>query len=220
MRLESDVVRDHARGQWIGLLGRLAPSLEAALARPGHHVPCPVHGGRDGFRVFRDVNETGGGVCNTCGAFSDGFALLMWANGWSFRAALEAVARDLRLDLGGSWTVLKSRTKSRPTHAPAGDPASAKQALHRVWEQTIEPDAQEAEPLRRYLLRRGIEALPDPAWCGFIPPWGTSRTGCERGHFRRWSLGSPMPRAGSCHCTGPTSPRRGARLQWNSRRRP
>jgi hypothetical protein len=25
MRFEIDVVRDHARGQWIGILGRLAP---------------------------------------------------------------------------------------------------------------------------------------------------------------------------------------------------
>jgi phage/plasmid primase-like uncharacterized protein len=183
MRLESDVVRDHARGQWIGILGRLAPSLEAALARPGHHVPCPVHGGRDGFRVFRDVNQTGGGICNTCGACSDGFALLMWANGWSFREALEAVARDLRLDLGGSWTVLKPRPKARPTHASAGDPTSAKQALHRVWEQTIDPDAQGAEPLRRYLLRRGIEALPDPGVVRFHPALGYFEDRVRKGTY-------------------------------------
>ncbi len=88
--IEAAVVRQHARSQWLGIVGRLAPSLEQALARPGRHVPCPVHGGRDGFRVFKDANESGGGICNTCGAFHDGFALLMWANNWAFRDALEA----------------------------------------------------------------------------------------------------------------------------------
>ena len=96
----------------------------------------------------------------------------MWANGWSFRAALEAVARDLRLDLGGSWTALKPRAKARPTHASTEDSTNAEQAIRRVWEQTIEPDAQEAEPLRRYLLRRGIEALPDPSVVRFHPALG------------------------------------------------
>lgn len=183
MRLESDVVRDHARGQWIGILGRLAPSLEAALARSGRHVPCPGHGGRDGFRVFRDVNETGGGICNTCGAFSDGFALLMWANGWSFRAALEAVARVLRLDLGGFWTAPKPRPKPSPTHASTRDSTNAEQAIRRVWQQTIEPDAQGAEPLRRYLLRRGIEALPDPGVVRCHPALGYFEDRMRKGTF-------------------------------------
>lgn len=88
-----------------GILGRLAPTLEPALARPGRHVPCPVHGGSDGFRVFRDVEETGGGICNSCGPRRGGFALLMWANVWGFRETLEAVARDLGLDTGHSQSI-------------------------------------------------------------------------------------------------------------------
>ena len=70
-------VKDDARGRWQRVLSDLAPALQDAVAKRGKHVPCPVHGGRDGFRVFPDVSETGGGVCNTCGYFVDGFSLLM-----------------------------------------------------------------------------------------------------------------------------------------------
>ena len=72
--LEAETIRNRARGSWLGILGSLAPELEPALQRLGRHVPCPIHGGRDGFRLFRDAPDTGGGICNTCGAFPDGFA--------------------------------------------------------------------------------------------------------------------------------------------------
>ena len=76
--IEARGVRERAAGRWIDMLAALAPALVPALSRPGRHVPCPVHGGTRGFRLFRDVDDTGGGVCNTCGTFPDGFALLMW----------------------------------------------------------------------------------------------------------------------------------------------
>jgi len=74
--IEAREVRELAAGRWLDLLGALAPELTPALDRVGRHVPCPVHGGADGFRLFRDVKQTGGGICNTCGTFPDGFALL------------------------------------------------------------------------------------------------------------------------------------------------
>ena len=64
--IEAREVRQRAAGRWLDLLGALAPALENALHRVGRHVPCPVHGGTDGFRLFRDADLTGGGVCNTC----------------------------------------------------------------------------------------------------------------------------------------------------------
>lgn len=85
-------VRDAASGNWLEILMVLAPHLEGALRKPGRHAPCPVHGGKDGFRLFRDVASTGGGICNTCGPKSDGISLLMWSNGWDFPTALENVA--------------------------------------------------------------------------------------------------------------------------------
>ena len=88
-------VKDDARGRWQRVLSDLAPALQDAVAKRGKHVPCPVHGGRDGFRVFPDVSETGGGVCNTCGYFADGFSLLMWINGWDFGETIREVAQQL-----------------------------------------------------------------------------------------------------------------------------
>lgn len=69
------------RGQWADILATLSPELSPALERIGRSGPCPVHGGKDGFRFFRNAAETGGGVCNTCGTFSNGFQLLAWLSG-------------------------------------------------------------------------------------------------------------------------------------------
>jgi hypothetical protein len=44
--------------------------------------------------------------------------------------------------------------------------------LRRVWEETIDPTASRAEPLRRYLLRRGIESMPDPGVVRLHPALG------------------------------------------------
>ena len=181
--IEAAVVRQQARGQWFGILGRLAPSLEQALARPGRHVPCPVHGGQDGFRVFKDVNERGGGICNTCGSFSDGFALLMWANDWGFREALEAVAHDLRLDAGGPWTAPPRQPRPSAAPVPRQDSATAEAALRRVWSETLDPQNPRANPLQRYLLRRGIDAEPDPRVVRFHPGLGYYEDGNRIGTF-------------------------------------
>ncbi len=62
------------------------------MEQPGKHVPCPVHGGKDGFRLFSNYQENGACVCNTCGEFRDGFKTLEWINGWSFFEALKHVA--------------------------------------------------------------------------------------------------------------------------------
>ena len=92
---ETQQVKEDARGRWERVLLALAPPLKAALERTGKHVPCPVHGGRDGFRLFRDVADTGGGICNTCGSFANGFALLMWINGWDFGRTIREVAEQV-----------------------------------------------------------------------------------------------------------------------------
>ena len=54
-------VREAACGKWSFICRSIAPQLGEAIEKLGRHVPCPVHGGRDGFRVFKDFEETGGG---------------------------------------------------------------------------------------------------------------------------------------------------------------
>tara|TARA_R110001599_G_scaffold350254_1_gene580016 strand:+ start:3048 stop:4070 length:1023 start_codon:yes stop_codon:yes gene_type:complete len=82
-------------GHWAGLFSSLAPQISPAITNTGKHTACPVHGGKDGFRVFKNFPETGGGICNTCGEFSDGIALLQWANDWSFKETLRAINQFL-----------------------------------------------------------------------------------------------------------------------------
>lgn len=74
-------LKETAKGRWREIFSVLAPELEEAdgvFESRQMHVPCPGHGGTDGFRLYKDVNETGGGVCNTCGPMADGFRMLAW----------------------------------------------------------------------------------------------------------------------------------------------
>ena len=98
-------VRAKAAGRWGFIFSRLAPQLKNAVEKAGRHVACPIHGGEDGFRLFRNFDVNGSGVCNTCGMRRDGFAMLEWVNGWSFRETLEAVAKVLDMPTGGDFEV-------------------------------------------------------------------------------------------------------------------
>src|SRR5690606_17357926 len=49
----------------------------------------------DGFRLFKDAAKSGGGICATCGAYPDGFSLLMKVTGMSFGDCLKAVGDSI-----------------------------------------------------------------------------------------------------------------------------
>jgi len=91
-KIKLDDVEKSAAGQWGYILAKLAPDLGDALEAPKKHHACPVHGGKDGFRLFNDYEQKGGGICNTCGPKGGGISLIMWVNGWNFKETLEAVA--------------------------------------------------------------------------------------------------------------------------------
>lgn len=112
-RVDVHVVRAAAAGHWDYVFHSLAPVLNDAAERAGHHVPCPIHGGKDGFRLFPNFAENGSGICNTCGQKRDGFALLSWVNGWSFRETLENVARVIGLEPSSRFELLDEERCSR-----------------------------------------------------------------------------------------------------------
>ena len=161
-------VKKDARGRWQRVLSDLAPALQEAVAQRGKHVACPVHGGRDGFRVFPDVSETGGGVCNTCGYFVDGFSLLMWINGWDFGQTIREVAEQLT----GAPASQPPRSAS-PGVSPFGsrDDTARREQLNRTWRESLPLTHREAEPARLYLARRGL-ATRVPEALRFHPDLG------------------------------------------------
>lgn len=152
-RTRTDVIRDMARGRWPIILGQLAPELEKALAKMGRHVPCPVHGGKDGFRLFKD--GSGGGICATCGAWADGFALLQWVKGWTFPETLEQVASALSLD-EGEGKPLPAIPKDAKKPSPEQDRLLRKR-LRDTWLEAVPLDHPKAAPVRKYLAGRGLD---------------------------------------------------------------
>lgn len=160
-QLTAERVHQFADGQWTTILEALtANMLTAALERPGKHVSCPIHGGKDGFRVFKDVQQRGGAVCNTCGVFSDGFSLLMWLNHWGFRQALFEVGQLLGISRHCSPTDDTPR-KVLPKPKQPDEPSEEHECylanqIDRVWGESLPYTAEAALPVRRYLQKRGI----------------------------------------------------------------
>lgn len=151
--MEAKEIKLAAQGRWESILSTLAPQLQPALDRVGHHVACPVHGGKDGYRVFADVDDSGGSVCNTCGVHPDGFATLMWVTGMDFIETLKSVAEYLRV--GSIAKPFGGRSIPRKTKK-GNDDEKSRQALNQVWNESIAISHRDAEPARLYLARRGI----------------------------------------------------------------
>lgn len=163
--IESSVVRDAARGSWLSVLDNLAPEINQAIEKPGkRHIACPVHGGKDGFRLFRDANLSGGGYCNTCGPKPDGFSLLMWLRDWTFPEALSAVADVLGLSTGSRSPkrIVKRNIHFAQSKLSVNDD-KIKSILRAVWQESKSIHHPDAEPVRLYLQSRGLDNWL-PAW--------------------------------------------------------
>ena len=187
---KAEHVREAARGKWLYILDNLAPELEPALRKIGKHVSCPIHGGKDGFRLFKDASATGGGICNSCGKFHDGFALLMWINDWDFKETLEEVGDYLRVPKCGKEEPAKtgnvssaqsntSITDSEDDTAEIIEPMAAMDGKvvsikpkEKPWLLAAKEKAeQQQERERAYGLK--IEKLINEEWDKCIPITGT-----------------------------------------------
>jgi phage/plasmid primase-like uncharacterized protein len=165
-RIESaDVRRAVRRTGWLMVLNALASEvLTPALRRPGRHVPCPMHGdggkhGRgDGFRLFPDVDRTGGGICATCGAYPDGLALLQWLFGWSFPETLWRVAGVIGLTDAPRKPLAPALARTRFSQVEPPNPERLRRALRQTWSASLPPCHPDAWPMQRYLAGRGLDA--------------------------------------------------------------
>lgn len=97
--IDVNSVKAAARGRW-GEILQAVGGLTAEQCDPRKHQPCPRCGGVNRFRVFGDVAETGGAICNQCHRNGgDGLATLKWLTGKPFPEVLRDVAGFLGVAL-------------------------------------------------------------------------------------------------------------------------
>lgn len=160
---KSNVVKNAAKGQWLEILEAIAPELKDAVKNCPNHVPCPVNGGTDGFRLFQDANETGGGISNSDGPKPNGFDLLMWVLDEDFKTVLDEVADFLGIN--GEWRKANYQPKTSNNSArnnlsnQLDEKALSKRrhALRHVWLNSVELTSSQAKLARSYLIKRGLD---------------------------------------------------------------
>jgi putative DNA primase/helicase len=165
-------IKNQAKDRWHKILEACAPSLTAAIENNGQHVPCPVHGGTDGFRLFPDSDLTGGGVCNTCGNFPDGFKVLSWVNGWNFNETFDAVKAFLHDKQESDEVIFIDSVKE--------ESARKKEYQRAKVEKTMNGAGVDEEIISEYFMSRG---LPD-----YVPPSLLSNESLEY-----WDKTGPNP---------------------------
>lgn len=170
---DAKVVREAATGNWERIIRALIPGIpEKAFTKLGSHVACPVHhrGSKkrgDGFKLFKkDFHLSGGGMCNSCGAYPDGFALIMWANNCTFSEALEAVAHELGIRSKEDEKAQAAINRQNESHRAAllkeieekqqAEDERAREKLKCLWRESIPLTHPDAEPARLYLKGRKI----------------------------------------------------------------
>ncbi len=168
-KIKLEDVERAATGQWGYILARLASQeLGDALEKPKKHHPCPVHGGNDGFRLFGDYEQKGGGICNTCGPKAGGISLIMWANNWTFVETLNAVAGVIGVTEETELQPNPHEQKRSKTPDPE-ESEKVRERLRKMWNECVQVSDKDAEPLRLYMLRRRLEYRNLPKSIRFHP---------------------------------------------------
>lgn len=159
-KIDIDSVKRAAKGQWDVILPKIMPFFGTVSDKK--RGPCPVHGGKSNqaFRMLDDYVDTGGGACNSCGVFPDGLSLLQWASGMSFYEALKEVYECV-----GSpdyQSIVKLKPQAPPVDKQAVDESDRKalKSLLYVSNTWLLPTHPDAEPLRKYLAKRGLKTVP------------------------------------------------------------
>ena len=147
----STVLKRQMEGRWLSAFKALAPSLDTAVDELGDNVPCPVDGGTDGFRLFKDANYTGGGVKQSWRVLPEGIDMLMWVNNWSFVKVYD----ELEAWLGNK------PVEAGPIYIPKPklvDETSLRLWLNRIWKEALPLDDMMAFPARAYFKYRWVHS--------------------------------------------------------------
>jgi len=159
IKRHTEDVKRLVRGRWDEVFLRLVPQIAPALERPGRHVTCPFHGGKDDFRVARDYLDNGKCFC-TCGTW-DGFGMVMFANHWDFPTAVNAIA-DVLGGINMRVSDQARRVKSPTVHDQRQRDVFVRETMRKWWKQTLPLDHPDAAPARRYFKSRKLGQVVMP----------------------------------------------------------
>tara|TARA_R110002167_G_scaffold204404_1_gene408455 strand:+ start:19405 stop:20490 length:1086 start_codon:yes stop_codon:yes gene_type:complete len=157
MKRDSTELKQRMSGRWLMAFSTLAPRLQDAIDHLGSNVPCPLQGGEDGFRLFNDANETGGGVKQSERVIPEGIDMLMWVNDWSFTKAFD----ELQAWIGGKPVSAGLGKAPAAVKKKPIDNTKLRMWLNRMWSEALPLDHTSAFPARIYFKRRGV---PDAAF--------------------------------------------------------
>ncbi|KWU24778.1 toprim domain-containing protein [Burkholderia cenocepacia] len=174
-QLQSD-----AEGKWPYIFQDLAPELAEAMEKAPHHVPCPVHGGTDGFRLFRDWQTKGNGYCNTCLGIGNGFKMVAWIRGYSMKDATRDIAKWLRNE---SMEPTIARRPPPPKVPVVIDRRKAYGKIRDAWMHSL---PLRGTPAEKYLAQRGI-------WKQNMPPSLRAHPGLKYWDKEAKKLTGPYP---------------------------
>ena len=162
-------LKERMRGRWLAAFSALAgQQLAPAMSKLGENVTCPIDGDIEGFRLFKDANDTGGGVKQnrlSDGVYPDGITLLMEV---LHRPFIEVF--DLLSDwLEGSGKKVDSSLYTADIHhqtSPKDDPkrsgkkitneSEIREWLNNLWSHSVALSDPAASVARRYLKDRHI----------------------------------------------------------------
>lgn len=207
-RLDFDLIKRHAVGQWLDILAAAGIPREALTKK---HKPCPMCGGSDRFS-FKDREGRGTYVCNQCRPQGgDGFHLLAaWLN-CDFIGAMRFAADLLRITPAAGAGPVAAPARAPAAPAERGpDLAAQRRAAKRIA--TLWREAQRVTancPVGRYLANRGLLLAHYPAVLRFHPAlayWQASDDGgapirCGEHPAMLAAIQQPAGRAVALHCT-------------------
>jgi P4 family phage/plasmid primase-like protien len=183
-------VKRVATGQWARIIQSVAGVGADYLT--GRNGPCPKCGGKDRWRVFKDFDQTGAGVCNRCGKFADGLSVVRWMRGVTLSESIALVAESINL-------VGTTAKPVKPVDANLTF-RDWNESLFAIWQQKKPGITQEAilacgGRMAKYRNKYSVLAIPiyGPADHAHQKPIGYSLYNLTGGTLPAWKKDSKVP---------------------------
>ncbi len=168
-RIDIDALKRRIRTfGWDNVLRAVCPEIDPVIGT-NKRMACPMGHSRhgDAFRMWKP--EDGGSVCNTCGTNRDGFATIMFVHNCAFMDAVRKIE-----DYLGTGARLAPRHVPTAVSTRYRDNDFIIANLAQVWNSSVDAMDESANPLRLYLINRGLTGMeipPDLRFHPALPYW-------------------------------------------------